>query len=161
MGVERRVRRSQTVGSVLRSIARGARSAGLTVEFAFDRRTARTHLPKPASMARRVVADATDAARHAGATVVQLGAAAWDGGLVMTVVDDGGARPVVERLLETESSGVATVGSYSHDASHVWALEYRWTPAVLPKHADLAAVGILLDPGRLSSARRAAGHVAD
>lgn len=161
MGVEHRVSRAASVGSNLKRAAKAVRESGVDVTIAADRKSSRAAVPRPIPTARRVITEALDAAVAAGASAIELGAAAWDGGLVITVVDNGEARASVERLLETESTGVATVGSYRHRGKTVWAVEYRWTPSVLPRTVDPVTNGILLDPGVLSAARRAAGQAAD
>ena len=149
MGVERR----RSIGRVLREAARTARSVGVDVTVTVDSSTARTRVPPPAAIARSALREAVVEAFAAGAGTVALGASAWDGGLVITMTDDGRRREPVERLVET-SRGVATLASYGHAGRRVWVLEYRWTPDTLPRPVDISSRAVILSPGTLQRARR-------
>jgi len=121
----RRPPRDVTVGGLLRDGR--AWADGVRCSVAVDRETSRLIVPGPAGPAlgsmRRAV---TDAVAH-GATRLRCSASANDGVLVVSIIDDGGPRPPVERVSPVPG-GTATEVGYRHGASHVWVLEYVWTP---------------------------------
>lgn len=131
-----RAPRTVTVGRVLREARAWADGVRCTVSV--DRATARLILPGPGAMAIGVVRRAVSDASSHGASRIRCAASATDGGVVVTVVDDGGQRAPVERILPA-GDGTATEVGYHHAGSHVMALEYTWPSSGPRRRVNVSA----------------------